>query len=129
MTGVFGLKDVSGVGVSFGAERIYDVMLEKELFPDDIEDQIKIIILAMDQESHEFGFSVVNKLRKANIASDIYPDPVKFNKQMKYANARKIPFVVVIGENERKNGLLSLKNMVDGTQSQLSVDELIIKFS
>lgn len=129
LTGVFGLKNVSGVGISFGAERIYDVMQEKGLFPKSLETQMQLIVVALDEQSHLYGFGVVDQLRKAGIESDLYPAPVKMNKQMKYANARKIPFVVVIGESERASGQLALKDMESGTQSMHTIDELISKFT
>jgi len=129
LTGVFGLKDVSGVGISFGAERIYDVMQEKGLFPKSLDTQMQLIVVALDEESHLYGFGVVDQLRKAGIESDLYPVPAKMNKQMKYANNRNIPFVIVIGESERESGQLTLKNMETGEQDKFSVSELMAKFT
>jgi histidyl-tRNA synthetase len=128
LTGVFGLTGVSGVGVSFGAERIYDVMEELDLFPKKVHKDIDILIVAMDDICHDWGFEVVYQLRQNGIASDLYPEPAKIKKQMNYANARKVPFVAIIGTSELEQRRISLKNMTDGTQETLSMDELIGKF-
>lgn len=116
LTGVFGLNGVSGVGVSFGAERIYDVMEELKLFPSDVQRDIEVLIVALDEESHKYGFKLVSSLRQAGIACDLYPEPTKMKKQMSYANARNVPFVAIIGETERQENKVSLKNMVTGEQ-------------
>ncbi|MFT4664549.1 MAG: histidyl-tRNA synthetase [Polaribacter sp.] len=125
LTGVFGLKNVSGVGVSFGAARIYDVMEELNLFPNDFQSNLKVLILTHDKETHLHAFKCLNALRKASINADLYPSPVKFKKQMKYANDRKAPFIIVIGEDEMSSGLLSFKNMETGEQEKLSLDDII----
>jgi len=125
LTEVFGLAGVSGVGVSFGAERIYDVMEELQLFPQEIENTLKILLLALDTESHLWAFGVVSQLRNQGIAADLYPEPAKMKKQMSYANARQVPYVGIIGESERMEGKISLKNMVTGEQQSLSVEELL----
>ena len=124
LTGVFGLNGVSGVGVSFGAERIYDVMEELNLFPADVQKDIEVLFVALDEESHRFAFTQVLALRQAGIACDLYPEPTKMKKQMSYANARNVPFVAIIGETERQEGKVSLKNMVTGEQKDVSVTEL-----
>lgn len=125
LTGIFGLKDVSGVGVSFGAERIYDIMEELSLFPDDVEKDIQILFLALDSESHKYAFIQVTKLREAGIACDLYPEPAKMKKQMAYANARNVPFVSIIGDNERESNVVTLKNMQSGHQVTIHTDKLI----
>nr|MBP9056409.1 ATP phosphoribosyltransferase regulatory subunit [Saprospiraceae bacterium] len=124
LTGVFGLNGVSGVGVSFGAERIYDVMEELNLFPADVQKDIEVLFVALDEESHRYAFTQVSALRQAGIACDLYPEPTKMKKQMSYANARNVPFVAIIGETERQEGKVSLKNMVTGEQKDVSVTEL-----
>lgn len=129
LTGVFGLKDVSGVGVSFGAARIFDVMEELELFPENISNQLQLLFVAFDKDSHQFAFNCLNKTRSANINSELYPAPVKLKKQMKYANDRKIPFVVLIGSEEMETGQLTLKNMDSGEQTKLTIDEIIEQLS
>jgi len=125
LTGVFGLDGVSGVGVSFGAERIYDVMEELKLFPSEVQKDIDILFLALDDESHTFAFRQVSSLRKAGIACDLYPEPAKLKKQMAYANARNVPYVGIIGESERLERVISLKNMVTGEQNNVNPDTLI----
>lgn len=125
LTGVFGLPGVSGVGVSFGAERIYDVMEELSLFPDDVEQDIRILFVAMDDESHKTAFDIVSTLRRSGISCDLYPEPAKMKKQMSYANTRKVPLVGIIGESERLSGSVTLKNMVSGEQSVISRDKII----
>lgn len=121
LTGVFGLNGVSGVGVSFGAERIYDVMEELNLFPEDVQKDIEVLFVALDEESHRYAFKQVAILRQAGIPCDLYPEPTKMKKQMSYANARKVPYVAIIGETEREAGKVSLKNMVTGEQSDVEV--------
>lgn len=128
LTGVFGMKGVSGVGVSLGAERIFDIMEELGKFPKAVKGQAELIFLAFDAESHKFAFTVVTALRKAGIRADIYPDAAKMQKQMTYANRRGFAYAAIIGENERLQGKIALKNMESGEQLLLSVDELIQKF-
>ena len=125
LTEVFGLKDISGVGISFGAERIYDVMEELELFPETINQSLKVLIIAMNTDCHLRGYSLLNKLRSAGISSDLYPDPVKMKKQMKYANAIRVPYVIIIGETELMSENFVLKNMISGEEGQKSENELV----
>lgn len=125
LTGNFGLKGVPGIGVSFGADRIYDVMEELDIFPETSENTTQVIFLAFDEESHQFAFQQLQKVRKAGINAEIYPEVKKFQKQIKYANARNIPYVAVVGEEERTNNVISVKNMKEGSQEKMSVDALI----
>ncbi len=127
LTSTFGLKNVSGVGVSFGAARIYDVMIELDLFPKDVSKKVEIIFLPMDKEAVGYAFEAVTKLRLSGISADIYPEAVKLKKQMKYTNQRGIKYVCIIGEQELESNILSLKNMESGNQEKLSLDEIIIK--
>ncbi|MBK9255365.1 MAG: histidine--tRNA ligase [Saprospiraceae bacterium] len=129
LTGVFGLNGVSGVGVSFGAERIYDVMEELKLFPDDVQRDIAVLFVALDENSHLYAFKWVSELRAAGIACDLYPEPAKMKKQMSYANARKVPFVAIIGEEERLKSVVTLKNMLTGDQQNITSEELKRKLS
>lgn len=124
LTGVFGLNGVSGVGVSFGAERIYDVMEELNLFPPDVQKDIEVLFVALDEESHKYAFKQVSLLRQSGIPCDLYPEPTKMKKQMSYANTRNVPYVAIIGESERLVGKVSLKNMITGEQSDVSVFEI-----
>jgi len=125
LTGNFGLKGVPGVGVSFGADRIYLVMEELNLFPETSQDTTQVILLAMDDESHKYAFQQLQLLRKAGINAELYPEVKKFKKQMKYANARKVPYIAIVGEDERKDGVLGIKNMKAGTQENMTTEALI----
>jgi len=125
LTDNFGLPNVSGVGISFGVDRIYDVLEELDLYPDNNITSTKVLITAFDQDSWNYGLKALSSLRNAEIKSEIYPEPVKIKKQMKYANDKQIPFVIVIGSEEIKSGKLALKNMQEGTQELLSTDEII----
>lgn len=129
LTGVFGLKGVSGVGISFGAARMYDVMEELNLFPDSIQINPSILFTAFDQESLEYGFVQCMALRDEGIAADIYPSPAKMKKQMNYANQRGFKFVAIIGSNEVEKKVVMLKDMQAGTQEELTIEQLISKFS
>ena len=129
LTGIFGLKDMSGVGISFGAERIYDVMEQLDLFPDADTLGLKVLVLPFTDEALQYGFNCVQKMRETGIISDLYPEPVKFKKQMKYANARKVPYVLILGAEELDSGILTLKNMITGTQDKLTLEEVMTKLS
>ena len=117
LTGSFGLKDVSGVGVSFGAARIYLVMEELGLFPEAIDQTLDIFIMALDEESHIYAFELVTKLRALGKAADLYPDAAKMKKMMKYANDINAPYVIIIGDQERESGEFRVKNMETGEQT------------
>ncbi|KAA3632105.1 MAG: histidine--tRNA ligase [Bacteroidetes bacterium] len=125
LTGIFGLKNVSGVGVSFGAERIYDVMQELNLFPKKDAAALKVLLIAFDDETHNFAFKTLGNLRAAGINADLYPEPAKMKKQMKYANSRNVPYTLIIGGDEMETGLLTLKNMTEGTQEKLHIEEIV----
>jgi len=123
------MSGVSGVGVSFGAERIYDVMEELELWPTEELESAKAIILAMDEDAHRYAFAQASLMRKAGIAIDIYPEVAKFKKQMKYANQGGYPYVVIIGTEEVEKGVLSVKDMKEGSQTQQTTQALIDMWS
>lgn len=125
LTSVFGLKNVSGVGISFGAARIYDLMEELEGFPEDAASDLKVLFLAFDEPSHRFAFRCLNQVRAAGVNAEIYPEPLKMKKQMKYADNRKAANVVIIGSEEMNSGLLSLKNMTSGEQEKLPLEAII----
>lgn len=127
LTGVFGLKNVSGVGISFGAERIYDVMQELELFPEDSTQDLKLLFVALDEDAHRYAFEQLTKVRAAGINAEIYPEPVKMKKQMKYANARGVAYVSIVGTSEMESGQLSLKNMATGDQEMMALEKIIEK--
>ncbi len=125
LTGVFGLKDVSGVGVSFGADRIYDVMQQLDIFPKEIVSSTKVLFVNFGEKEVRYCLPLLKVMRDNNINSEIYPDSAKMNKQMTYANNKNIPFVLLVGENEMQKGLLTVKNMVSGEQSEIKFDELL----
>ncbi|MEL7424226.1 MAG: histidine--tRNA ligase [Bacteroidota bacterium] len=129
LTSVFGMKNTPGVGVSFGAERIYDVLEELQLFPQEDSAALKVLFIAFDATSHRYAFRCLNQARAAGINADLYPDPVKLKKQMKYANDRKVPYVVLIGDQEMESGELSFKNMQNGEQEKLSLESIIERLS
>ncbi len=129
LTGIFGLPNVSGVGVSFGAERIYDVMEELNLFPSGISEDLQLLFIAFDEATHRYAFRALKRVRAAGIAADLYPEPAKLKKQMKYANDRNAPFVVLIGEEEMSSNMLTFKNMHSGEQERLRLDEIISRLS
>ncbi len=125
LTGVFGWPDVPGVGISFGAERIYDVLEAKNLFPDTIHAGPKIMLVAFDEASHQYAFSCVTKIRQAGIAADLYPTPGKLNKQLKYASDTGCHFAGIVGETEMKNGTVMFKNLKSGEQEELTPEEIV----
>ncbi|MFK8101849.1 MAG: histidine--tRNA ligase, partial [Saprospiraceae bacterium] len=116
LTGNFGLKGVSGVGVSFGAARIFDVMEALGLFPETANEQLTVLLVAFDDTTHHYAFKCLSALRAAGINSELYPSPTKLKKQMKYANDRKVAYTIVIGSEEMEKELLSLKDMTSGEQ-------------
>ncbi len=125
LTGVFGLQGVSGVGISFGADRIYDVMETLQLFPESAQKQLQVFLVGLDDATHLFAFQCAAKLREKGIVTDLFPEPAKIKKQMEYANKRNAAYVIVIGEEEMQTGKLSLKNMQNGNQEKLSLEEII----
>lgn len=129
LTSVFGMKNMPGVGISFGADRIYDAMEMLDLFPDQFAGDLQLLFIALDTETHPFAYQQLIKARAAGINADIYPEPAKMKKQMKYANERKVPYVVIIGGNEMASGELSFKNMQSGEQNNLTIEAIIEKLS
>lgn len=125
LTGVFGMPGLSGVGISFGADRIYDVLEGLGLFPETLAESLKILFVSFDEPTFEFAFDCLNRARAAGIAAELFPEPSKLKKQMEYANKRAVPFVAIVGESEMQSGLLTVKNMKTGEQASLSVGELV----
>lgn len=124
LTGVFGLEGISGVGISFGLDRIYDVLEERNLFPAALTKSVDILIAHLDQESFEHGIDLLHALRGSGVAAEIYPDVVKIKKQFNYADKNSIPYVLVIGAEEMAKKRYSLKNMVAGNQEMFTLQEL-----
>lgn len=125
LTEVFDRKGMSGVGVSFGAERIYDVMEDKELFPENLVHTLDILFVTFDDYTHKEAFKLASNLRHHNIKTDIYPSPTKMKKQMKYADSIGVPFVAILGGNELEKRVVSLKNMLTGEQKEVEWDKII----
>ncbi|SKB64553.1 histidyl-tRNA synthetase [Parapedobacter luteus] len=119
LTGMFGLKGLTGVGISFGADRIYDVLEELGLFPESTAQSTKVLISNFDKLAELYALPLLQKLRNADIAVELYPAAAKLKKQLAYADAKKIPYVVLIGEEEIQSGLLTLKDMQTGEQRKL----------
>ena len=124
LTGVFGLKDLSGMGISFGLDRIYLCLEALDLFPEDIGQSIDALFVNFNDDSMQIAQSTAMELRRSGIAVDIYPDPVKLKKQFQFADKNRIPYVIVIGEEELQNGEFSVKDMKKGDQQKMNLKEL-----
>jgi histidyl-tRNA synthetase len=127
LTGIFGLPNLSGVGISFGADRIYDVLEELNLFPQENLSNIRVMIANFGDATSDFCLRLLHKLRQQGIASVHYPEEVKMKKQFEYADALNIPYVVIIGEDEMKQEKVSIKTMQTGEQELLSINQLTLK--
>lgn len=127
LTGMFGLKGLTGAGISFGADRIYDVLEELKLFPENQIEGTRVLITNFDNESETYALPLLFKLRTAGIAAELYPASAKLKKQMSYADSKNIPYVVLIGSEEMSSDKLTLKNMQSGNQEALSIEEIVAK--
>lgn len=125
LTGVFGMDGMSGVGISFGADRIYDVLNQLDLYPKDAVNGTQLLFVNFGEGEAAYALPIIQQVREAGIRAEIYPDSTKMKKQMSYANSKAIAFVAIIGENEMKEGKVTLKNMATGEQSLVSPEELI----
>ena len=129
LTGIFGMPGLSGVGISFGADRIYDVLNQLDLYPKDSVTTTQVLFINFGERETAYCLPIIDKVRANGIRAEIYPDAVKMKKQMSYANAKLIPYVVLAGENEINAGKVTLKNMENGEQQLLSPDELVEKMN
>jgi len=129
LTGMFGLKGLTGVGISFGADRIYDVLHELDLFPVSAAEGTKVLISNFDADAENYALPLLQQLREANIAAELYPVAAKLKKQMSYADAKSIPYVILIGSDEINDGQLTFKDMVSGDQQKLSIASIINFFN
>ncbi|WP_373493178.1 histidine--tRNA ligase [Aquiflexum sp.] len=127
LTGVFGLEGVSGVGFSFGVDRLYDVMDELGIFPEENLDKTKVLITHFDEKGFAYGLKVLNQLRKSGVSSELFPEIAKIKKQFTYADKKGIPYVIVLGDTEINNGVVSLKNLATGQQDSMKLEEAIEK--
>lgn len=124
LTGIFGLPGVSGVGISFGADRIYDVLTELDLFPKELLSATQVLFASFGAEELHYALKWAKELRARNIAVEVYPEPTKMKKQMGYADDKQIPYVAIVGGNEMETNTVMLKNMLTGEQKQVTLDEL-----
>ena len=124
LTGIFGLPDVSGVGISFGADRIYDVLNELDLFPKELQSSTQVLFATFGQDELLYALRWTKELRAANIAVEVYPEPTKMKKQMGYADSKQIPFVAIVGGDEMAQGKVMLKNMSSGEQELVDLENL-----
>ena len=128
LTGIFGLPGLSGVGISFGADRIYDVLNQLDLYPETVSTATQLLFINFGEAEATACLPILAKAREAGIRCEIYPDAAKMKKQMQYANAREIPFVAIVGESEMQEGKVTLKDMTTGTQQLLTPDDLVGQF-
>ncbi|MBR2101688.1 MAG: histidine--tRNA ligase [Prevotella sp.] len=128
LTGIFGMPGISGVGISFGVDRIFDVLNALDLYPKETEVGTQFLFVNFGEKEALYCLPLISKFRKNGLSSELFPDTAKMKKQMGYANAKKIPFVVIVGEDEMAQGKLTLKDMATGEQSMLTADEVISKF-
>jgi histidyl-tRNA synthetase len=128
LTGIFGMADVSGVGISFGADRIYDVLTELNKFPSDLEQLTNALFINFGEKETEYCIRCASMMRKASIKTEIYPDAAKMKKQMSYADTKKIPFVIFIGESEIENNTVTIKDMASGKQETIALENLVTFF-
>ena len=126
LTGIFGMPGISGVGISFGADRIYDVLNTLNLYPKEITTNTQVLFINFGEKEAEYCLPILCKARENGIRTELFPDSAKMKKQMSYANANNIPFVVLAGDNEMQSGVVTLKNMETGEQKQVTPDELIV---
>jgi len=125
LTGIFGMPGLSGVGISFGADRIFDVLNQLDLYPKEAVNATQLLFVNFGEQEADFCLPILSRVRAAGIRAEIYPDAAKMKKQMSYANAKQIPFVAIVGESEMAQGRLTLKNMETGQQQLLTPDALI----
>ena len=125
LTGLFGMSGMSGVGISFGADRIYDVLTELDLFPKEVDKGVKVMFANFGEHEQAYCMRLLKQLREENIPSELYPSKAKMQKQMKYANEKGVEFVALVGENEIKAGKIQLKDMNSGQQNLFTIEELI----
>ncbi|HOG19222.1 MAG TPA: histidine--tRNA ligase [Salinivirgaceae bacterium] len=125
LTGIFGLEGVSGVGISFGADRIYDVLEALNLFPESVSHSVKAMFVNFGNNEAQYCLQKATQIRQSGIAVEVYPESAKMKKQMSYADSKKIPFVIFVGENEMQNNLFTIKNMISGEQKTVNFDNII----
>jgi histidyl-tRNA synthetase len=125
LTGLFGVPNIPGVGISFGVDRMYDVMDEMNKFPTELTQSVQIMLVNFGEEFEKRNIEVLKALRAEHISCELFPDAIKFDKQLKYANKRAMPFIAMIGEEELKEAYISVKNFNSGEQKKMNLSEMI----
>jgi histidyl-tRNA synthetase len=125
LTGIFGMPNVSGVGISFGADRIYDVLSELNLYPENLQSTTQLLFATFGEQELLYALGWAKVLREKGVSVEVYPEPTKMKKQMSYADSKKIPFVAIVGSDEMEAGKVMLKNMLSGEQQLVTLDELV----
>ena len=125
LTGIFGMPGLSGVGISFGADRIFDVLNQLDLYPKEAVNATQVLFVNFGEKEAQYSLPIIAQLRKAGIRAEIYPDASKMKKQMSYANAKEIPFVAIIGETEMQEGKVMVKNMTTGEQQPVAKEDIV----
>ena len=125
LTGIFGMPGVSGVGISFGADRIYDVLTELDLYPKEVLEQTQVLFATFGQEELRYALTWARELRAKGVRTEVFPEPTKMKKQMGYADSNKIPFVAIVGGDEMAQQKVMLKDMASGEQKLVSLEEMI----
>jgi len=124
LAGVFGMEGVSGVGVSFGADRIYDVLNQLDLFGETVISSSEVLLVNFGEKETSYALSVIEVLRKLSVRSELYPDAVKLKKQMSYADSKKIPYIIIAGADEIQNNCITIKKMASGDEEKVSMSDL-----
>jgi histidyl-tRNA synthetase len=125
LTGIFGMPGVSGVGISFGADRIYDVLNQLNLYPELMSEQTRVLFAHFGQEERNYCLQIAAMLRAQGVNTEVYPDVCKIKKQMNYADQKRIPLVAIVGGDEMQAGTVMLKNMITGEQQQVKKEDII----
>ena len=128
LTGIFGMPGLSGVGISFGADRIFDVLNQLDLYPKEAVNATQVLFVNFGEQEAAYSLPIISQLRKAGVRAEIYPDASKMKKQMSYANAKEIPFVAIIGETEMQEGKVTIKNMTTGEQQPVAKEDIVSLF-
>ena len=121
------MNNISGIGISFGADRIYDVLNELNLFPNEIDNNLELLFLNFGELEESYCLKLIRKVRSAGISCDLYPSSAKLKKQMKYANDIGVKNIVIVGQNEINESCVQIKNMETGNQEKMTIDQLIIR--
>ena len=128
LTGIFGMPGLSGIGISFGADRIFDVLNQLDLYPKEAVNATQVLFVNFGEQEAAYSLPIISQLRKAGVRAEIYPDASKMKKQMSYANAKEIPFVAIIGETEMQEGKVTIKNMTTGEQQPVAKEDIVSLF-